>query len=331
VIHIRKLLFAALLLVGALSPEARAGKAGRFLEVGGREVFVSYRAPAPGQPTLVLLNGLTYSLGNWDAYVAALGKRAKGLGVLRFDLIGMGDTLLRGALPVNYAIPYSDQVELTAAVMSRLGVRKAFVAGLSYGGGIAVAFAAAHPERVEQLILMAPFTEPLKAMDSYIQGEVTANRLAFPLNPASDDELYDFFLRQFIYQAYPALEPSVLENPFKLEGIFRMVQGIRKYDTLKDARALPPGSTHLLVADQDQYIQKEVHDRFWRAVPPAARASRIDISVTEHKIPEAIPAFAAAWTAEILRRRPELNQGRSFEGHAQEMTARSGSVSIPLR
>ena len=300
------------------------------LDVQGRKIYVDYAPAAAGEPTLVLLNGLTYSTANWDAYVKELERRRPGLGVLRFDMIAMGQTLLEGTHPVNYAVPYTDQVELTAKLMGQLGIRSAFVAGLSYGGGIAVAFGAAHPELVEQLVLMAPFTEPLKAMDQFINNEVAANRFTFSLNPATNDELYDYFLHQFIFATYPSLEPSVLDNDYKLEGVFRMVQGIRKYDTLEDAKGLPALSTHLLVAGRDQYIEKEVQNRFWKAVPLAARASRIDIAGTEHKMPEAIPAFAAAWTVEILSHRPELNRGLTFQGNPDDFVAHAGSVKLQL-
>ena len=321
-----KLFVCLMALILSVSAQAKTG----FISVEGRKVWVDYEPAKKGHPTVVLLNGLTYQLGHWDKYVDALGRRSPGVGILRFDMIGMGETLLNGELPVKEAISYSDQVELTRALMDKLGIRKAYITGLSYGGGIAVAFGSAYPARVEKLILMAPFTEPMKEMDQWIRGQVTLNRLTFPLNPATDDELYDFFLKSFIYATYPSLEPSVLDNRYKLESVFRMIQGIRKYDTLKDAKQLPEGSVHLLVAGQDQYIKGEVLDRFWKSVPRAARGSRINISVTEHKIPESIPEYSAAWTVEILSRREELSKGLVFEGSTRGFNAKAGSVTIEM-
>lgn len=319
-------LFLGLVLFSVASAEARTS----FVSVEGRKVWVDYEPAKKGHPTVVLLNGLTYQLGHWDKFTEALSRRSPGLGILRFDMIGMGQTLLNGKLPVKDPISYADQVEVTRQLMDKLRIRRAYIAGLSYGGGIAVAFGSAYPERVEKLILMAPFTEPMKEMDQWIRGQVAFNRLTFPLNPATDDELYDFFLKSFIYATYPSLEPSVLDNAYKLESVFRMIQGIRKYDTLKDARNLPEGSVHLLVAGQDQYIKREVMDRFWKAVPASARASRIDISVTEHKIPESIPEYSAAWTLEIISGRPELARGLVFEGSTRSFSAKSGSTTIEM-
>lgn len=318
------------LAIFSAAPAAIAGH-GLVTLPSGRKVFTDYRPAQGGRPTLVLLSGLTYNLDHWNTYVDRLVALDPKVGILRFDMIGMGRTLLEGPLPVDYAIPYHHQVELTRQLMDHFRIRKAFLAGLSYGGAIAVAFGAAHPNRVEQLILMAPFTEPLQGMDTWIKGQIAATRITFPLNPATDDELYDFFLRQFVFTSYPPLEPSVLENPYKLEAVFRMVQGIRKYDTLRDAGRLPRLSTHLLVARQDQYIQVDVLDRFWKHVPRSARASRIDISVSHHKIPETIPTFAAAWTHEILSRRPELSRGLEFEGSTMLHEARTEGFKIPLK
>ncbi len=321
------------LLVSCLmGTSAMAGSSSGLVQLAsGVKIYTNYKAPARGRPTVVLLNGLTYSLGDWDKYVQALESLDSGIGILRFDMIGMGQTLLAGELPVNYKISHSDQVQTIKELMDHFRIKKAYVAGLSYGGAIGIAFGTAHPEMLVELILMAPFTEPLKSMDQLIRQQIAATRITFPLNPATDDELYDYFLRQFIYANYPSLEPSVVENPYKLEGIFRMVQGVRKFDTLKAARRLPAGSTHLVVADQDQYIKKEVHDRFWQAVPAASKLSRIDISQSEHKIPEAIPAFAAAWTFEILNHRKELSQGLFFQGNTRDFNAKSGNLEIALQ
>lgn len=321
---------AVLCLISAQS--ASAELKGSYVEVAsGAKIFTDFQPAERGRPTLVLLNGLTYGLEDWDDYVTALTKLDPGLGILRFDMIGMGNTLLKGKLPVDYWINHPDQVALTKELMDHFGIRKAYVAGLSYGGAIAIAFGSAHPEMVEQIILMAPFTEPLKKMDEFIRKQILMTRLTFPFNPASDDELYDFFLRNFIFTVYPSLERSVLANPYKLEAIFRMVAGIRKYDTLKDVEHLADNSTHLLVASKDQYIEKDVHDRFWKTVPSAARASRIDISGSEHKIPQAVPAYAAAWTLEIIKRNPYLSRGLDFQGNTKEFTAKAGNVVVSLK
>ncbi len=74
-----------------------------------------------------------------------------------------------------------------------------------------------------------------------------------------------------------------------------------------------------------------MQDRFWQAIPRASRASRININRSKHKIPQEIPAFAAAWTIEILGQRSELNRGLVFDGSTGDFSAASGSTVIHLR
>jgi hypothetical protein len=147
-----------------------------------------------------------------------------------------------------------------------------------------------------------------------IKAQITQTRLAFPLNPASDDELYDYFLRQVVYSTYPMAEPIVLEHPFKLESTFRLVQGVRRLKVLDIASRLPAGKVHLVLARQDQYVQNYIHDTFWAKVPKSKRASRLYIQGSEHKIPEAVPRFAAWWTKLIIEGDPRVSGDRTFEG-----------------
>src|SRR5690606_13405895 len=124
------------------------------------------------------------------------------------------------------------------------------------------------------LILLAPYTEPLEGQDKWIRAQIWATRNIFPYNKATDDELYDFFLRQIIWATFPQAEPIVLENPWKLDAIYNLVRGIRKFYAIDYADQLPPGKVHLMVAGMDQYIPREVMDNFWDQVNPKAKMSR---------------------------------------------------------
>jgi pimeloyl-ACP methyl ester carboxylesterase len=318
--------FAVLLFCLLALPAYAAVPEGRFLPINGEQVFVRHKEARAGAPTLVLLNGLTYSTQQWSSFASAIERLEPSFGIVLYDMRGMGQTLLQGNLPVNYSISLDSQVAQLKGVMTALGLSKVELVGLSYGGGVAIAFAKTHPKLVRRLFLMAPFTEALEDQDRLIRAQVSGNRLTFPFNPATDEELYDYFLRQFIYTTYPSSEPIVLENPFKLEAVFRMVQGIRLFRAAEIAKDLPQESVHLMVANQDQYISKPVLDRFWRAVPLRARGSRIDISFTEHKIPEAIPNYAAAWITTVIKE----NLRGEFAGTSWAFRAQSDSKVVDL-
>lgn len=293
-----------------------------------RELYVDYVRAEPGRPTVVLLNGLTYSTRQFDSYTRALRKR--GVGVFRFDFDGMGKSLLRYAPSVG-PYPYEQQARDLKTLMNaaRLPAPYSFV-GLSYGGGIGLAYALMFPRDLRHLILIAPYTEALASQDQSILRQVRMARAAWPYNPASDEDLYDFYLRQTVYGSYPASEPIVLENPFKLEGVYNLVRGIRKFRAIDSAHLLPRGTVHLVTAVSDQYIPTAVLEKFWSRVAPMARMSRIRVFQTEHKIPEAVPEFAAAWTWQILKGNPLLSGGRDFEGWPYRMIVKTGGREIPL-
>lgn len=292
----------------------------KFVKVApDRELWVDYMPAKAGKPTVVLLNGLTYSTFQWGRFAETLNE--KGYGVVRYDMFGMGRTLLKYA-PILARIELKDQISDLRSLLNKLNISKANLVGLSYGGGIAVAFGAAHPNMVNKLILMAPFTEPVEAQDLWIKDQIWATRKLQPWNMATDDELYDFFLKQIVYSTYPAVEPIILENPFKLEAVFRLVQGVRKWNAFDEAKKLPAGSVHMMIAGEDQYIPSAILEKFWKVVPAASRASYFVIQDTEHKIPEDIPSYSARWVAEIVNGNPAITGGAKFEGRSSSNTVR---------
>ena len=300
-----------------------------FIKISStRELYVEYAKAKPGQQTIILLNGLTYSTRQWNAMVQPLLLR--GVGVLRYDMFGMGETLLKYA-PTTDVIPYQNQVADLKALLTVMKLDAPYnIAGLSYGGGIAIGYAAAYPKDIKNLILMAPYTQPLESQDQGIRQQIAATRIMFPYNTSTDDELYDYFLRQTCYSTYPAAEPIVLENPYIIESVFRMTQGIRHYTPANATDLIPANSLHLMIARKDQYIPPAVLEAYWSSVPKAARASRIFVNDSEHKMPEAVPNFTAAWLYKILSGDALYFKGDDFEGYPLKGEIRHGNDIIKV-
>jgi 3-oxoadipate enol-lactonase len=100
----------------------------------------------PGAPVVVLSNSIGSTRELWEPQVEALRQRAR---VLRYDMRG------HGASPVP-AGPYTVEglaVDLLA-LLDRLHVERALLAGISLGGAVSVALAARAPERVERLAVI---------------------------------------------------------------------------------------------------------------------------------------------------------------------------------
>ena len=300
-----------------------------FVKVdSGRELFVDWATADAGKPTAVLLNGITYTTVQWEAFAKSLHE--KGFGVLRFDPQGMGQTLLKYA-PIVADIPIADQVEDLHSLLGTLKLAKPYnLVGLSYGGGLAFAFTGKYPQEVGKLIAMAPFTEPIAQQDQWVKSQIWLIRQSQPWNTSTDEELYGYFFHQLAYSTYPVAEPIVLENPFKLEGVYHLAMGIRLFRAESVVNSFPASNTHLIIAGNDQYIQRDVLLDFWTKIPPAARGSLAIFAGSEHKIPQAAPKFAAGYVGEILTGNKMISGGVEFDADPYAGTAKSASGLLKL-
>ncbi len=289
----------------------------------GKQLFVDWLPPQANKPVVVLLNGMTYTTKNWNSFATELNR--KGIGVLRFDFQGHGNTLLKYA-PITQAIPYQVQVQDLRSLLQNLKIPPPYnLVGLSYGGGIAQAFAHAYPQLVKNMILMAPYTRPIDSQELYIQSQILATKLMLPFSTWTSDQLYDYYLKMMVYSTYPYAEPSLLENKFVLESTYQMIRGTHKYLPEQLAPQLKPGITHLMVGAADTTVLPYVLDTFWNNINLRSRMSRIFLASTQHKIPELIPRFASAWVNQIVTGNPELFKGRDFLGYPHLGYAQSGN------
>ena len=125
----------------------------RFIAVDGLRIH--YRDEGSG-PVLVLLHGVASSLHTWDGWVAELSQTRR---VIRFDLPGFG--LTGPAADGNYSL--AAYVDFVIDVMDTLGIERFVLAGNSLGGSIAWRTTAAHPQRIEKLILVDSGGYPFEA------------------------------------------------------------------------------------------------------------------------------------------------------------------------
>ncbi|MFO1426422.1 MAG: alpha/beta hydrolase [Steroidobacteraceae bacterium] len=127
--------------------EARyAGPPSKFIVVDS--VRMHYRDEGSG-PVVVLLHANFSNLLDWEPWVLALKDRYR---VVRFDMTSHG---LTGPDPTgDYTLART--LKLTEDFIDALGLQKVTLAGISLGGTVAIHYAAAHPGRVERLVLLNP-------------------------------------------------------------------------------------------------------------------------------------------------------------------------------
>lgn len=120
----------------------------------GQEVHLRDEGPRDA-PAIVLLHGSNADLSTWQKWTEALRGDYR---VIRYDQIGHG---LTGAAQDEDYRPerFVDGVGLVA---DKLGLERFVLAGNSMGGGIAMAYAMEHPERLSGLVLVDAGGAPVR-------------------------------------------------------------------------------------------------------------------------------------------------------------------------
>ena len=98
-------------------------------------------------PPLLLLHGFGGSTYNFRHQLGPLSRHYR---VLALDLPGFG----LAERPIDADLSFTAQAERVLEFMDRLDIERATILGYSMGGTIAMRLAAAHPERVERLIVV---------------------------------------------------------------------------------------------------------------------------------------------------------------------------------
>ena len=185
------------------------GPASQFIEVSGMKVHVRDEGPKDA-PVIVLLHGSNSSLHTWDPWTAILTKSYR---VIRFDQAGHG---LTGAHPKR---DYSAAAFVAAVerVTQKLGVKRFTLGGNSMGGGIALTYAIAHPEKLSGLILVdasgAPDATPRSLPIGFRIAQTPGLRnIALYITPRS-------FLEKSLYQStsvHSIITPAMIDRYWEL-------------------------------------------------------------------------------------------------------------------
>ena len=145
---------------------------------------LAYQVTGDG-PAIVLVHGFGLDMRMWDAQLPELEKRFR---VVRYDCRGFG-----ASGPLDPAVPYTHAGDLVA-LLDHLDIGDAVLAGLSFGGRVALQAALAAPERVRGLALLdavldgVPWDpESARALDEVARrvqsGGVLAGREAWLAHP----------------------------------------------------------------------------------------------------------------------------------------------------
>ncbi|MCL2377501.1 MAG: alpha/beta hydrolase [Defluviitaleaceae bacterium] len=112
-------------------------------EYNGKNIY--YETHGEGAP-IILLNGIMMSTLSWYQFIKPLSGVNK---LVLMDFLDQGQSDKHKDEPYNL----DTQVAVVKALLDHLGIAKAAIAGISYGGNVALKFAISHPEYVHRLLV----------------------------------------------------------------------------------------------------------------------------------------------------------------------------------
>lgn len=118
---------------------------GRILHLAGGDLEAIERGPRDADP-IVLIHCFTCAINYWDRMIPRLARTHR---VVAIDLLGHG-----GSEKPTSGYSVSNQGDLVAEALGKLGVSDAEVVGHSLGGGVAVALAQQSPQLVNRVVIV---------------------------------------------------------------------------------------------------------------------------------------------------------------------------------
>jgi pimeloyl-ACP methyl ester carboxylesterase len=119
----------------------------QFVAIDGMNVHLRDEGPRDDPEPIILLHGTGASLHTWDGWTDVLKARHR---VIRVDLPGFG--LTGPTKDGNYQMPV--YTHFMNSLMDMLQIKRAILAGNSFGGDVSWQTAVTYPDRVSRLILV---------------------------------------------------------------------------------------------------------------------------------------------------------------------------------
>jgi CubicO group peptidase (beta-lactamase class C family) len=146
----------------ALQVETETG----YADVNGARLY--YEMAGEGEP-IVMIHGLGWDNRDWDYQFAEFARQYQ---VVRYDMRGFG----KSDRPTDQPYSHADDLK---ALLESLGIESAHVFGHSFGGEIALNFAAAYPEATRSLVLIEPDIQGAQGLPALTPEEEASFAAAF--------------------------------------------------------------------------------------------------------------------------------------------------------
>ena len=239
----------------------------RFVDIDG--VRVHYQeAGDPNAPALVLIHGFASSTLVWSKVFLPLAEI--GFRVIAIDMVGFGYS----GKPRNGEYTIAGQASLLNSLLDRLNVKRATLAGSSYGGAVAATCALDYPARVKKLVLIGTVNNnrPLNYKLMRVFGSPVFGDVVSPLLIGSRR-----LLRRRMKRVYDRHEWALDERrvdarhlPLRAAGTQRaIIRTVRRWDAERISREahLIHQPTLLLWGENDREIPLADGERLHEQIP----------------------------------------------------------------
>lgn len=213
-------------------------------DFNGKQIY--FEEYGQGRP-LVILNGIMMSCASWKEFIDPLSECNR---LLLLDLLDQGKSARMDG-PYEQAV----QAEVVLALLDHLGIGRACLVGISYGGEVAQRFAIDHPDRVDRLVLFntTPRTGPW--LGDIGEGWNLAARDPESYYYATIPVIYSprFYLRKhdWMTRRHQALH-TVFANQDFIQAMIRLTDSARNYDVTEDLHKI--AAPTLVVSCREDYL-----------------------------------------------------------------------------
>lgn len=238
---------------------------GRFVDVDGVRCFYQHTEGAGDK--ILLIHGFSDSSYTWKDLAPLLNE--KGYDVWAVDMMGFGwSDKPRDA---DYTAPAL--MEGVNGFMDAVGLSRAVLAGNSLGGEVSVLLTAAHPDKVDRLILLDaggyPFDPPFVIKLTRMPGAATLAPLVFGKYMVRDN------LKQVFYddsKVTPELVDAYYDRLRTENALYAMSMLGRKHEQEKceafvDAVKKVHVPTLIIWGQDDPWIPVNLAERFHKEIP----------------------------------------------------------------
>lgn len=205
------------------------------------EIYYDFKGNPDG-PTLVFVNGLLTDTASWNGHLPFFQERYR---CLVYDCRGQGQS----SKPNHVYETHMHATDL-AALVEALGIERATFIGLSNGGAAVLDYAAAHPERVEAVVVSGAYAY----VDTILRVKLTSwvKAMEYGGSPLRFDIATPWVWGgRFLEENYEGLLPYREKGAnMPLEWAMNLVKGAMVHD-VRDRLPLIQAPTLVVVGEED--------------------------------------------------------------------------------